>query len=151
MGCNEVTDPTANLPTLICTVEPKNEAQKNFCLKLKENFNYPASVKYEIKAYAGSTFNILLVIQGQNHSIQTTFSEGNETEVNATLTKIYDILNTSNTNTNFAQSTVPLSMPDAIPNTLPNSDLNALNVNLNPISMPNNDPNAMLVSNVNLN
>ncbi len=148
MGCKEVNDPTANLPTLICTVEPKNEAQKQYCIKLKDNFNYPTSVKYEIKAYAGSTFNILLVIQGQNHSIQTTLNESDENEVKNNLQKIYDILNSyTNPMPNIAQSTIP----EANPNLLLNSDPNALNTNLAPINMPNNDPNAMVVNNVNLN
>ena len=148
MGCKEVNDPTANLPTLICTVEPKNEAQKQYCIKLKDNFNYPTSVKYEIKAYAGSTFNILLVIQGQNHSIQTTLNESDENEIKNNLQKIYDILNSyTNPMPNIAQSTIP----EANPNLLLNSDPNALNTNLAPINMPNNDPNAMVVNNVNLN
>ena len=148
MGCKEVNDPTANLPTLICTVEPKNEAQKLYCIKLKDNFNYPTSVKYEIKAYEGSTFNILLVIQGQNHSIQTTLNESDENEVKNNLQKIYDILNSyTNPMPNIAQSTIP----EANPNLLLNSDPNALNTNLAPINMPNNDPNAMVVNNVNLN
>ncbi len=148
MGCKEVNDPTANLPTLICTVEPKNEAQKQYCIKLKDNFNYPTSVKYEIKAYAGSTFNIMLVIQGKNHSIQTTLNESDENEVKNNLQKIYDILNSyTNPMPNIAQSTIP----EANPNLLLNSDPNALNTNLAPINMPNNDPNAMVVNNVNLN
>ena len=148
MGCKEVNDPTANLPTLICTVEPKNEAQKQYCIKLKDNFNYPTSVKYEIKAYKGSTFNILLVIQGKNHSIQTTLNESDENEVINNLQKIYDILNSyTNPMPNIAQSTIP----EANPNLLLNSDPNALNTNLAPINMPNNDPNAMVVNNVNLN
>ena len=148
MGCKEVNDPTTNLPTLICTVEPKNQAQKQYCIKLKDNFNYPTSVKYEIKAYAGSTFNILLVIQGKNHSIQTTLNESDENEVKNNLQKIYDILNSyTNPMPNIAQSTIP----EANPNLLLNSDPNALNTNLAPINMPNNDPNAMVVNNVNLN
>ena len=148
MGCKEVNDPTANLPTLICTVEPKNQAQKQYCIKLKDNFNYPTSVKYEIKAYEGSTFNILLVIQGNNHSIQTTLNESDENEVKNNLQKIYDILNSyTNPMPNIAQSTIP----EANPNLLLNSDPNALNTNLAPINMPNNDPNAMVVNNVNLN
>ena len=148
MGCKEVNDPTANLPTLMCTFEPKNQAQKQYCIKLKDNFNYPTSVKYEIKAYAGSTFNILLVIQGQNHSIQTTLNESDENEVKNNLQKIYDILNSyTNPMPNIAQSTIP----EANPNLLLNSDPNALNTNLAPINMPNNDPNAMVVNNVNLN
>ena len=148
MGCKEVNDPTANLPTLICTVEPKNEAQKQYCIKLKDNFNYPTSVKYEIKACAGSTFNIMLVIQGKNHSIQTTLNESDENEVKNNLQKIYDILNSyTNPMPNIAQSTIP----EANPNLLLNSDPNALNTNLAPINMPNNDPNAMVVNNVNLN
>ena len=148
MGCKEVNDPTANLPTLMCTFEPKNQAQKQYCIKLKDNFNYPTSVKYEIKAYEGSTFNILLVIQGQNHSIQTTLNESDENEVKNNLQKIYDILNSyTNPMPNIAQSTIP----EANPNLLLNSDPNALNTNLAPINMPNNDPNAMVVNNVNLN
>ncbi len=151
MGCNEVKDPTANLPTLICIVEPKNENQKNYCLKLKESFNYPNSVKYEIKAYAGSIFSITLQIQGQNHSIQTTFNENNETEINNALQTIYNILDNAGNNQvampNTVQSTVPISMPNSIPTntTVPNNLTNTV-----PITVPNSDPNAFPV-NVNVN
>ena len=151
MGCKEVVDPTANLPTLICTVEPKNENQKNYCLKLKESFNYPNSVKYEIKAYAGSTFSIILQIKGQNHPIQTTFNENNETEINNALQTIYNMLDSTGNNQmampNMAQSTVPISMPNTIPTntTVPNNLTNPV-----PITIPNSDPNAFPV-NVNVN
>ena len=148
MGCNEVKDPTANLPSLICTVEPKNENQKNFCLKLKENFNYPNSVKYEIRAYQGSTFNIYLVINGQQQSILTAFNENNENEVNNALQKIYNILDSAGDNSkampNVTPSTVPISMPNTIPT---NSAIQ--NPNTAPISLPNSDPNALLNVNPN--
>ena len=148
MGCNEVKDPTANLPSLICTVEPKNENQKNFCFKLKENFNYPNSVKYEIKAYQGSTFYIYLVINGQQQSILTAFNENNENEVNNALQKIYNILDSAGDNSkampNVTPSTVPISMPNTIPT---NSAIQ--NPNTAPISLPNSDPNALLNVNPN--
>ena len=148
MGCNEVKDPTANLPSLICIVEPKNENQKNFCLKLKENFNYPNSVKYEIKAYQGSTFYIYLVINGQQQSILTAFNENNENEVNNALQKIYNILDSAGDNSkampNVTPSTVPISMPNTIPT---NSAIQ--NPNTAPISLPNSDPNALLNVNPN--
>ena len=151
MGCKEVVDPTANLPTLICTVEPKNENQKNYCLKLKESFNYPNSVKYEIKAHAGSTFSIILQIKGQNHPIQTTFNENNETEINNALQTIYNMLDSTGNNQmampNMAQSTVPISMPNTIPTNT--TVLNNL-TNPVPITIPNSDPNAFPV-NVNVN
>ena len=148
MGCNEVKDPTANLPSLMCIVEPKNENQKNFCLKLKENFNYPNSVKYEIRAYQGSTFNIYLVINGQQQSILTAFNENNENEVNNALQKIYNILDSVGDNSkampNVTPSTVPISMPNTIPT---NSAIQ--NPNTAPISLPNSDPNALLNVNPN--
>ena len=148
MGCNEVKDPTANLPSLMCIVEPKNENQKNFCLKLKENFNYPNSVKYEIRAYQGSTFNIYLVINGQQRSILTAFNENNENEVNNALQKIYNILDSAGDNSkampNVTPSTVPISMPNTIPT---NSAIQ--NPNTAPISLPNSDPNALLNVNPN--
>ena len=148
MGCNEVKDPTANLPSLMCIVEPKNENQKNFCLKLKENFNYPNSVKYEIRAYQGSTFNIYLVINGQQQSILTAFNENNENEVNNALQKIYNILDSAGDNSkampNVTPSTVPISMPNTIPT---NSAIQ--NPNTAPISLPNSDPNALLNVNPN--
>ena len=151
MGCKEVVDPTANLPTLICIVEPKNENQKNYCLKLKESFNYPNSVKYEIKAYAGSTFSITLQIKGQSHPIQMAFNENNETEIGHALQTIYNILDNVGNNQmampNTAQSTVPISMPNAVPtnSTVPNNLTNTV-----PITVPNSDPNAFPV-NVNVN
>ena len=151
MGCKEVVDPTANLPTLICIVEPKNENQKNYCLKLKESFNYPNSVKYEIKAFAGSTFSITLQIKGQSHPIQMAFNENNETEIGHALQTIYNILDNVGNNQmampNTAQSTVPISMPNAIPtnSTVPNNLTNTV-----PITVPNSDPNAFPV-NVNVN
>ena len=151
MGCKEVNDPTANLPTLICTFEPKNQAQKQYCIKLKDNFNYPTSVKYEIKAYAGSTFSITLQIKGQSHPIQMAFNENNETEISHALQTIYNILDNVGNNQmampNTAQSTVPISMPNAIPtnSTVPNNLTNTV-----PITVPNSDPNAFPV-NVNVN
>ena len=151
MGCKQVEDPTANLPLLICIVEPKNENQKNYCLKLKESFNYPNSVKYEIRAFAGSTFSINLQIKGQNYPIQMAFNENNETEISHALQKIYNILDTAGNNQvampNTAQSTVPISMPNAIPtnSTVPNNLTNTA-----PITVPNSDPNAFPV-NVNVN
>ena len=151
MGCKEVVDPTANLPTLICIVEPKNENQKNYCLKLRDSFNYPNSIKYEIKAFVGSTFSITLQIKGQSYPIQTNFNENNETEISHALQTIYDKLDNAGNNPvampNIAQSTVPISMPNTIPTniTVPNNLTNTA-----PITVPNSDPNAFPV-NVNVN
>ena len=63
-GCAEVKDPTQNLPTIVCTIENGNDNQKQYCLNLRDNFNYPKSVKYEIKANATSTFIIMLNYKG---------------------------------------------------------------------------------------
>ena len=36
-------------PTLICFFETKNEEQKAYCIKLKDNFKSEKTIRFEIK------------------------------------------------------------------------------------------------------
>ena len=47
MGCDETKDNYAGV--LIAFFEQGNESQKEYCLKLKDNFRHSKSIKYEIK------------------------------------------------------------------------------------------------------
>ena len=48
------------IPTLMFYFESHNEKQKYFCLKVRDNFKYDYSVKYEIK----STLEDFIVLPG---------------------------------------------------------------------------------------
>ena len=89
MGCNEA---KAQIPTIICFFETANEEQKNYCLKLKDNFHHEKSVRYEIKSAPGKEFSIQLKYKDIIHNIQSVFNDG-EVEMNNCLNKMYKILN----------------------------------------------------------
>ena len=135
MGCAEVKDPTQNLPTIVCTIENGNDNQKQYCINLRDNFNYPKSVKYEIKANATSTFIIMLNYNGQNHIIQDRYDEN---ELQSSLQKIYDLLDGTGNNNN--QNMNPNENPNANLNPNPNTYPNE-NPNMNPIENQNMNPN----------
>ena len=89
MGCSETKNNLSNLPTMICIFELGNETQKEYCIKLKENFKHNKSIRYEVKSYANSTFSIMFQINGQNHQIQNAFDEN---EMQNSLNKMYNLL-----------------------------------------------------------
>ena len=90
MGCNEVKD--ANLPVLMCYFEPNNESQKEYCLKLKDNFHHQQTIRYEIKSTPENPFSVKLKIKSIIHDIQNEFNDGTEEEMNKALNEMYSKL-----------------------------------------------------------
>ena len=88
MGCSEA---KTQLPTILCFFETGNEEQKNYCIKLKENFQHEKSVRYEIRSIPGKEFSIQLKYKDIIHNIQSIFND-EEVEMNNCLNKIYKIL-----------------------------------------------------------
>ena len=86
MGCNEVKD--ANLPVLMCYFEPNNESQKEYCLKLKDNFHHEQSIKYEIKSTADNPFCVKFKIKANIYDIQKEFNDSEE-EMQKALNEMY--------------------------------------------------------------
>ena len=50
-------------PTLICFFETKNEEQKAYCIKLKDNFKSEKIIRFEIKSLQNVPFKIQLKIK----------------------------------------------------------------------------------------
>ena len=90
MGCKEVGD--KDVPVLMCFFEPNNDSQKNYCLKLKDNFEHEKTIRYEIRSTADNKFAIQLKIKDKTHHIQTEFTDTEE-EMKIALDKMYKILN----------------------------------------------------------
>ena len=55
MGCGESKN---QLPTLLCFFENGNEQQKDYCLKLKDQFRHEKPIRFEIKSTPGVNFSI---------------------------------------------------------------------------------------------
>ena len=89
MGCKDAKG--VEMPMLICFFELNNEAQKNYCIKLKDNFQHDLSVRYEIKSMVDKTFCIQLKIKNNTYDIQKDFNDSEEAMKN-TLNKIYEKL-----------------------------------------------------------
>ena len=89
MGCSEIKG--KNYPLILLVFEDKNEEQKNYCIKLRDNFHHKNTVQYQIKSYINSTFSIKLQIKETIYDIQTTFSNSEE-DLKRTLQKIYNKL-----------------------------------------------------------
>lgn len=89
MGCSESKD--APIATLVCFCEVDNQEQKNYCLKLKENYVGEKPIKYEIKQIPQIPFGIKLRIKGKIIDVQKIFDNREET-MNETLNKIYEML-----------------------------------------------------------
>ena len=90
MGCKEVGD--KDVAVLMCFFEPNNDSQKNYCLKLKDNFEHEKTIRYEIRSTADNKFAIQLKIKDKTHDIQTEFTDTEE-EMKVALDKMYKILN----------------------------------------------------------
>ena len=88
MGCEETKD---QLPTLLCFYETENNEQKNYCLKLKENYRGSKNIRYEIKQIPQIPFGIKLRINEKVIDIQKVFNDSDEA-MNQTLNKIYELL-----------------------------------------------------------
>jgi len=119
MGCSETKNAAQNLPVMTCIFEPENNNQKEYCIKLQQNFKHAKSIRYEIKSFANSTFSINFQINGQNHQIQTVFDEN---EMDNSLKKMYELLDQADIK------------PD------PNAKSNNTNPNPNPYPNPNPNP-----------
>ena len=78
-------------PTLICFFETKNEEQKAYCIKLKDNFKSEKTIRFEIKSLPNVPFKIQFKKDGKITDLQTEYS--NEDEVmKETLQRAYDLL-----------------------------------------------------------
>ena len=87
MGCGEAKD---EVPCLLCFFEFGNENQKNFCLKLKDNFKHEQSIRFEIKSAPEVKFSVQFKYKGKIYDILTTYNEGED--VNIALQKMYQML-----------------------------------------------------------
>ena len=86
MGCGEVKD--KETPLLMCFFERDNEKQKEYCLKLKDNFEYSRTIRYEIKSTANDPFGVKLKIKDKIYDIQTDFVDS-EDYINRVLDDLY--------------------------------------------------------------
>lgn len=89
MGCTETKD--TKIPALICFFEMGNTQQKEYCLKLKDNFKHEKSIRFEIKSLPDYPFSIKFQINGQIHDIQNTFDDSDQA-MNDSLNKMYNLL-----------------------------------------------------------
>ena len=94
MGCDASKD---QLPALLCFFETGNEEQKQYCIKLKDNFHHQKSVRFEIKSSPGVNFSVQLKYKGKIHKIQTVFND-REDEMQNSLNIMYKILDEDNNN-----------------------------------------------------
>ena len=89
MGCANIKE--TQIITLICFYEMDNQEQKNYCIKLKENYKGSKPIKYEIKQIPQVSFGIKIRIKGKIYDIQKIFDDREET-MNESLNKIYELI-----------------------------------------------------------
>ncbi len=87
MGCVQATE----TPTLICFYETGKNEQKEYCIKLKDNFKNEKTIKFEIKSVPQVNFSVKFKVNGRLHVIQTEYNNS-ETVMNESLEKIYNLL-----------------------------------------------------------
>ena len=98
MGCggskdeNPVEIDAYKYPVLICFFESKNEDQKNYCIKLKDNFKNEKTIRFEIKSQPGTPFSIQFKVKDNISMLQNEFKDDDETMME-TLNKVYELLN----------------------------------------------------------
>ncbi len=85
MGCAETKDNT----TLVCIFEPQNSTQLSYCKRLKDSLKPEKSIKFEIKSFINSNYQIQLKINGQIHIVESVFDES---QFENTQNKIYSLL-----------------------------------------------------------
>ena len=78
-------------PLLMCFFESKNKEQKDYCIKLKDNFKNRQSIRFEIKSRPDTPFSIKLKIKDNITEIQSHFNSSEEV-MNETLQKAYELL-----------------------------------------------------------
>ena len=89
MGCDELKG--KNYPIILFTFEYDNEVQKNYCLKLKDNYVHNRTIRYDIKSNESTSFSIKLKINDNIYDIQSSFNDSEE-DMQKALQNIYDIL-----------------------------------------------------------
>lgn len=91
MGCNETKD--NNIPVLLCYFEYGNEDQKNYCLRLKDNFHHEKTIRFEIQTIPNMGFSIKFKLNAnqQPQIVQSQFDDS-ENAMNNTLNKCYSLL-----------------------------------------------------------
>ena len=92
MDCNEAK--SNDYPILMCFFQTGNEEQKNYCIKIKDNFQHSKPIRFEIKSMPDSNFLIQFKIKGNVHKIQEVFNDTTEA-MNESLNKMYKILDES--------------------------------------------------------
>ena len=91
MGCDETKN--ADYPLLMCFFEMGNEEQKQYCLRLKDQFRHEKPIRFEIKSSPGIQFSIKFKLKGEQepNTIEDTFNNTEE-RMNESLQKMYEIL-----------------------------------------------------------
>ena len=92
MGCGEAKE--QNYPTLLCFFAPGDEEQKNYCLKIKDNFKHEKAIRFEIKSMSKIEFSIKFKINNKIYDIQNNYDNSEET-MKQTLEKMYKLLDES--------------------------------------------------------
>ena len=83
--CSESKD----IPELLCFFETDREDQKNYCIKLKDNFKHEKTIQFKINSSPGVNFCVQFKIKGELHKIQTIYDEQ---ELDNSLKKMYQLL-----------------------------------------------------------
>ena len=87
MGCSHGNE----TPILICIIEQGNKEQKDYCIKLKDNFHHEKTIKFEVKSVPQVNFSIKFKVNGKLHEIQKTY-DNSEEAMQSTLQKAYELL-----------------------------------------------------------
>ena len=90
MGCNDAKE--TNYPVLLCFFETGNEDQKQYCIKIKDNFQHERAIRFEIKSSPGVEFSVKFRLNGKLHDIQNSF-DSSDNAMNQALEKMYNLLN----------------------------------------------------------
>ena len=89
MGTTE--DKEYHYPELLCFFETDNEEQKQYCIKIKDNFRYEEPIRFKIKSSPDYKFKISFRLNGKTHLIQDIFNDS-EVALNESLGKMYTLL-----------------------------------------------------------
>ena len=87
MGCDA--DKERKIPILLCDFEKGNDDQKDYCLKLKDNFQHKKTIKYQIKS--ADEFSVKFKLNGKIYNIQNIY-DSKEAGMNKTLQEMYTLL-----------------------------------------------------------
>ena len=80
-----------NIPQLICFYESGNEEQKEYCNKLKKNYNYEKPIDWDIKSIPKVPFGIKIAYNSKIEDLQNEFDDSEDTMFE-TLRKAYQFL-----------------------------------------------------------